>query len=68
MSSPWGLCESEHIGSTAVPGPAAGPVIELMAAVYDLSHTPVLKGRAAGRAAISGCCGTTCGRTRRKPC
>ncbi|MFF7280242.1 hypothetical protein [Streptomyces griseorubiginosus] len=56
------------MGSTAVPGPAARPVIELMAAVCDLSHTPVLKGRAAGRAAISGCCGTTCGRTRRKPC
>ncbi|MFC8348265.1 GrpB family protein [Streptomyces sp. NPDC057280] len=30
--------EIEHIGSTAVPGLAAKPVIDLMAAVHDLAH------------------------------
>jgi GrpB-like predicted nucleotidyltransferase (UPF0157 family) len=30
------LCEIEHIGSTAVPGLAAKPVIDIMAAVADL--------------------------------
>lgn len=30
--------EIEHIGSTAVPGLAAKPVIDLMAAVHDLTH------------------------------
>ena len=37
--------EIEHIGSTAVPGLAAKPTIDLMAAVADLSE---VKGRSAG--------------------
>lgn len=32
------FAEIEHIGSTAVPGLAANPVIALMAAVHDLTH------------------------------
>lgn len=40
--------EMEHIGSTAVPGLAAKPVIDLMGAVHDLAdvlpHQPALSG------------------------
>jgi GrpB-like predicted nucleotidyltransferase (UPF0157 family) len=32
------LVELEHIGSTAVPGLAAKPIIDMMAAVRDLDH------------------------------
>lgn len=40
-SAPPGVfVEIEHIGSTAVPGLAAKPVIDLMAAVRVLSHAP----------------------------
>ncbi|MFF7287891.1 GrpB family protein [Streptomyces griseorubiginosus] len=38
-AAPGLFVEIEHIGSTAVPGLAAKPVIDLMAAVRDLSHT-----------------------------
>ncbi|MFE7278041.1 GrpB family protein [Streptomyces sp. NPDC057623] len=38
-AAPGLFVEIEHIGSTAVPGLAAKPVIDLMAAVHDLRHT-----------------------------
>ena len=38
-AAPGLFVEIEHIGSTAVPGLAAKPVIDLMAAVHDLAHT-----------------------------
>jgi GrpB-like predicted nucleotidyltransferase (UPF0157 family) len=37
-AAPGLFVEVEHIGSTAVPGLAAKPVIDLMAAVHDLAH------------------------------
>ncbi|WP_435846170.1 GrpB family protein [Streptomyces diacarni] len=37
-AAPGLFLELEHIGSTAVPGLAAKPVIDLMAAVHDLAH------------------------------
>nr|WP_233521272.1 GrpB family protein [Streptomyces triticagri] len=37
-AAPGLFVEIEHIGSTAVPGLAAKPVIDLMAAVRDLTH------------------------------
>ena len=37
-AAPGLFAEIEHIGSTAVPGLAAKPVIDLMAAVRDLAH------------------------------
>ncbi|MGA4844336.1 GrpB family protein [Streptomyces sp. G45] len=37
-AAPGLFLEIEHIGSTAVPGLAAKPVIDLMAAVHDLAH------------------------------
>ncbi|MEU4765755.1 GrpB family protein [Actinosynnema sp. NPDC023794] len=37
-AAPGLFVEIEHIGSTAVPGLAAKPVIDLMAAVDDLTH------------------------------
>ncbi|WP_202970808.1 GrpB family protein [Saccharothrix sp. ALI-22-I] len=37
-AAPGLFVEIEHIGSTAVPGLAAKPVIDLMAAVHDLTH------------------------------
>jgi GrpB-like predicted nucleotidyltransferase (UPF0157 family) len=39
-AAPGLFLEIERIGSTAVPGLAAKPVIDLMAAVRDLSRTP----------------------------
>jgi GrpB-like predicted nucleotidyltransferase (UPF0157 family) len=39
----WLAGPSEHVGSTAVPGLAAKPIIDIMAAVHDLeSSRPVL--------------------------
>ena len=35
--APWLVAEIEHIGSTAVPGLCAKPVIDIMAPVQDLS-------------------------------
>ncbi|MEU3382849.1 GrpB family protein [Streptomyces caelestis] len=37
-AAPGLFVKIEHIGSTAVPGLAAKPVIDLMAAVHDLTH------------------------------
>lgn len=37
-ATPGLFVKIEHIGSTAVPGLAAKPVIDLMAAVHDLTH------------------------------
>ncbi|MEU0877945.1 GrpB family protein [Lentzea sp. NPDC005914] len=36
LPAPWLTAEIEHVGSTAVPGLAAKPIIDLMAAVTDL--------------------------------
>lgn len=41
---PW-MEEIEHIGSTAVPGLAAKPVIDIMAGVRSLEDTPALVAR-----------------------
>ena len=41
---PW-VEEVEHIGSTAVPGLAAKPVIDIMVGVRSLEDTPVLVAR-----------------------
>lgn len=38
-AAPGVFVEIEHIGSTAVPGLAAKPVIDLMAAARDIRHT-----------------------------
>lgn len=37
--SPWLVGEIQHIGSTAVPGLAAKPVIDIMAPVASLSES-----------------------------
>ncbi|MFD6433877.1 GrpB family protein [Streptomyces venezuelae] len=47
-AAPGLFVEIEHIGSTAVPGLAAKPVIDLMAAVHDLTRA------ATHRAALAG--------------
>ncbi len=38
--APWLVAGVEHVGSTAVPGLAAKPVIDLQAAVADLDRAP----------------------------
>lgn len=38
--SPWLVAPVEHVGSTAVPGLAAKPILDLQAAVEDLEGTP----------------------------
>ncbi len=41
---PWLAGEIEHIGSTAVPGMSAKPVIDIMAPVHSLAHaTPAIE-------------------------
>ena len=40
--------EIEHVGSTAVPGLAAKPVIDIMVGVRSLQHSPVLVERLSG--------------------
>jgi GrpB-like predicted nucleotidyltransferase (UPF0157 family) len=47
-SAPGLFVELEHIGSTAVPGLAAKPVIDLMAAVHDLAEVGPHQGALAG--------------------
>jgi GrpB-like predicted nucleotidyltransferase (UPF0157 family) len=44
---PW-VEEIEHIGSTAVPGLAAKPVIDIMVGVKSLGDSPILIGRLEG--------------------
>jgi GrpB-like predicted nucleotidyltransferase (UPF0157 family) len=44
---PW-VEQIEHIGSTAVPGLAAKPVIDIMAGVGSLNDAPALVGRLTG--------------------
>lgn len=48
--APWLVAEIEHIGSTAVPGLAAKPVIDIMAPVQDLeaSRAAIAAAGAAG--------------------
>lgn len=48
--APWLVAEIEHIGSTAVPGLAAKPVIDIMAPVQDLeaSRAAIAAAEAAG--------------------
>ena len=43
------ILDLEHIGSTAVPGLWAKPIIDMMAAVTDLNEERVLASRLAGR-------------------
>jgi len=38
--SPWLVAPVEHVGSTAVPGLAAKPILDFQAAVEDLEGTP----------------------------
>lgn len=38
--APWLVARVEHVGSTAVPGLAAKPILDLQAAVADLRATP----------------------------
>ncbi len=40
--APWLVAPVEHVGSTAVPGLAAKPILDLQAAVADLECTPDL--------------------------
>ncbi len=40
--SPWLVAPVEHVGSTAVPGLAAKPILDLQAAVEDLEGTPTI--------------------------
>ena len=44
---PW-TWEIEHVGSTAVPGLAAKPVIDVMVGVGSLEDSPILVERLAG--------------------
>ncbi|MGO4425767.1 GrpB family protein, partial [Streptomyces sp. MCAF7] len=37
LLAPWLVDDVEHIGSTAVPGLAAKPIVDLMACVADLN-------------------------------
>jgi GrpB-like predicted nucleotidyltransferase (UPF0157 family) len=54
LLAPWLAGGVEHAGSTAVPGLAAKPVIDLMAPVHDLEEAAT--GQAAGRLAADGWC------------
>lgn len=38
----WLVASVEHVGSTAVPGLAAKPILELQAAVADLDAAPLI--------------------------
>jgi len=40
LLGPWLVAEVEHVGSTAVPGLAAKPILDLQAAVPDLRSAP----------------------------
>ena len=40
LLAPWLTAGVEHVGSTAVPGLAAKPILDLQAAVHDLSCAP----------------------------
>lgn len=53
LLAPWLVDGVEHVGSTAVPGLAAKPIIDLMASVTDLD-TAV--GQASGRLVADGWC------------
>jgi GrpB-like predicted nucleotidyltransferase (UPF0157 family) len=44
---PW-VKEIEHVGSTAVPGLAAKPIIDIMVGVRSLEDTPILVERLSG--------------------
>ena len=44
--APWLVGPPEHIGSTAVPGPAAKPVIDIMAPVGSLDSSAAAIGAA----------------------
>lgn len=45
----WLTARVEHVGSTAVPGLAAKPILDLQAAVDDLSCAPAVAVALAGR-------------------
>lgn len=40
MLAPWLVAPVEHVGSTAVPGLAAKPILDMQAAVADLGCAP----------------------------
>jgi GrpB-like predicted nucleotidyltransferase (UPF0157 family) len=53
LLTPWLVDGVEHIGSTAVPGLAAKPIVDLMASVRDLD---AVANRASERLAVDGWC------------